>query len=213
MQIQNTYYSYNTQRSEAQRVKPEADAAKQGTAGQDAVKAERTDSFERSKAFEAASASADAKAGAWVTDSEKVATMKAELAKNVGAFKQMVQALLQKQGAVAGGAMDALIQIDQQTQLSAQEAISENGYWGVTQTSDRIVDFAKALSGGDASKVPLLRDAVLAAFAEVEKIWGGELPEISLQTRDRIMAAFDEWENPTSSGDEAAETGAADADA
>jgi len=41
---------------------------------------------------------------------------------------------------------------DEETVAKAKEDISENGYWGVNQTSDRIVDFAIALSGGDSSK-------------------------------------------------------------
>ena len=37
--------------------------------------------------------------------------------------------------------------VTETAKLQAQEDISENGYWGVEQTSERILDFAKALSG------------------------------------------------------------------
>ena len=50
--------------------------------------------------------------------------------------------------------------VTEAAKLQAQEDISENGYWGVEQTSDRILDFAKALSGGDVSKA----DELLEAF-------------------------------------------------
>ena len=36
---------------------------------------------------------------------------------------------------------------------------SVNGYWGVEKTSDRILDFAKALAGNDPSKAQKLLDA------------------------------------------------------
>ena len=39
--------------------------------------------------------------------------------------------------------------MDEKTRLQAQKDIAEDGYWGVEQTSERLVSFAKALSGGD----------------------------------------------------------------
>lgn len=41
---------------------------------------------------------------------------------------------------------------DPDTIKAAQESISEDGYWGVNKTSDRLVSMAIALSGGDTSK-------------------------------------------------------------
>ena len=38
---------------------------------------------------------------------------------------------------------------DADTIAQAKEDISEDGYWGVNQTSDRIFSFALALSNGD----------------------------------------------------------------
>ena len=39
------------------------------------------------------------------------------------------------------------------TRAQAQADIADDGYWGVDQTSDRILDFAKALSGNDPEKL------------------------------------------------------------
>jgi len=50
-----------------------------------------------------------------------------------------------------------------------------------------------ALTGGDPSKIDLLRDAALKGFAEAEKVWGGELPEISQKTLEAVKNGFDEW--------------------
>ncbi|MDR1687495.1 MAG: hypothetical protein LBS21_02650 [Clostridiales bacterium] len=86
------------------------------------------------------------------------------------------------------------LEVDEATRAEAEEAISEDGYFGVKQTSERILNFAKALSGGDPSKIATLRDAVEEGFAEAEKLWGDKLPQISYDTLDAVRKGFDEWE-------------------
>lgn len=141
-------------------------------------------------------------------DMEKVQAMKADLQNNVSAFRMMVQGLFQKQGKTAQAAnnpMQALLEIDKATQEAAQAAIADDGEWGVEQTAQRILDFAMALSGGDPAKAELLRGAVDQGFKAAEKIWGGELPEISYKTYDRIMQGFDEWVDGGKAVEETAE--------
>jgi hypothetical protein len=89
---------------------------------------------------------------------------------------------------------------DAQTIAQAKEDVSEDGYWGVKQTSERILDFAKALSGGDSSKIDTLTDAIKKGFKQAEKLWGGELPEISGQTYDAVMQGIEEWKKEATSG-------------
>lgn len=84
---------------------------------------------------------------------------------------------------------------------AAQEAISENGYYGVEQTSTRIVEFAKALSGGDTSKADELLDAFKKGFKEATKSWGKELPEICQKTYKAVEEKFDIWKNGTKEQD------------
>ena len=55
------------------------------------------------------------------------------------------------------------------------------------------VDFAKALSGGDKSKIETLRNAFKEGFESAKEAFGGELPEISQQTYDKVMQGFDDW--------------------
>ena len=81
--------------------------------------------------------------------------------------------------------------VDAATKAQAQEDISEDGYWGVKQTSERILDFAKALAGDDPEKLEKMRAAFEKGYAQAEKTWGGELPEISKQTFDAVMKGFD----------------------
>jgi len=116
------------------------------------------------------------------------------------AFRKMIEALLNRQGMTlqqAFGRIDSgesfMIDVDEATRQKALEDISEDGYYGVKQTSERILNFAKALSGGDPSKIEMLRDAVMEGFKAAEEAWGGKLPEISYQTLDAVMRGFDEW--------------------
>lgn len=82
--------------------------------------------------------------------------------------------------------------VDAATKAQAQADIAEDGYWGVKQTSGRILDFAKALTGGDPSKVDEMRKAFEKGYKQAEKTWGGKLPDISQQTYDAVMKGFDE---------------------
>lgn len=81
--------------------------------------------------------------------------------------------------------------VDPATKAQAQADIAEDGYWGVEQTSDRIISFANALTGGDPDKIDDMREAFLKGYKQAEKTWGGELPEISKKTYDAVLAKFD----------------------
>ena len=85
--------------------------------------------------------------------------------------------------------------VDEETQKQAQADIAEDGYWGVEQTSDRILDFAKALSGNDPEKADLLIDAFKKGFEDATKSWGKDLPDISQRTYDAVLEKFDKWKN------------------
>ena len=82
--------------------------------------------------------------------------------------------------------------VDAATKAQAQADISEDGYWGVNQTSERILDFAKALAGDNPDKLEQMRSAFEKGYKQAEKTWGGELPEISKNTFDAVMKGFDE---------------------
>ncbi len=57
----------------------------------------------------------------------------------------------------------------------AQADIADDGYWGVEQTSDRILDFAKALSGDDPDKADAMLEAFKKGFEQATKAWGDKL--------------------------------------
>lgn len=75
------------------------------------------------------------------------------------------------------------------TPEAAAEAISENGNWGVNAVATRLIDMAINLSGGDMSKISMLREAVQKGFAQVGKL--EDLPEVCQQTYHEVMKRFD----------------------
>ena len=87
-------------------------------------------------------------------------------------------------------------EVDEETQKKAQEEISEEGYYGIENTAQRIFDFASALAGDDKDRMKLMQEAFAKGFAQAGELWGGELPEISQKTSDRVNELFDNYFNP-----------------
>lgn len=59
--------------------------------------------------------------------------------------------------------------VDAAAKKQAQEAISEDGYYGVKQTSQRIFDFASALAGDDVEKMKDMQAAFEKGFKQATK--------------------------------------------
>lgn len=78
---------------------------------------------------------------------------------------------------------------------AAQQAISEGGEWSAESVANRIVDMAKALSGGDSSKMELLSNAIQKGFDSAAQSWGDSMPAITQETYDLVMQGFSEWES------------------
>jgi len=89
------------------------------------------------------------------------------------------------------------LKLSEADRAQAQQLISEDGFFGVKQTTDRIMGFAKALVGEGASdqQIEKMRAAVQKGFDQVAKMFGGfdKLPDVTKQTHEAIMAAFDAW--------------------
>lgn len=134
----------------------------------------------------------------YVQNTEMINKMKADAEEHTKQLQNIVQQLMTKQGQTFSVANDmwqflasGKFEVDEATKAQAQEDVSEDGYWGVKQTSGRILDFATALTGGDPSKIEDMRAAFKKGYEQAEKTWGGELPEISKKTYDAVMAGFD----------------------
>lgn len=77
------------------------------------------------------------------------------------------------------------------TQEEAKALISDDGFFGVPQTSDRIADFVLAGAGNDIQKLKAGREGILQGYKKAEKSWGGELPEISQKTLEKALEKVD----------------------
>ena len=135
-------------------------------------------------------------------DTALVNKLKADAEARTAQLRSLVEKIMMGQGNAIGTADDIWsflrtgnFTVDAATKAQAQADIAEDGYWGVNQTSDRIIDFAKALCGGEPDKIEEMREAFEKGFKQAEKTWGGELPEISKKTYDAVMEKFDAWAN------------------
>lgn len=131
-----------------------------------------------------------------------IAQMKADTEARMNQLTDLVKQMMNQQGKTIGTADDIWsflasgdFTVTEAAKAQAQADIAEDGYWGVEQTSERILEFAKALSGGDASKADLLLDAFKKGFEEATGAWGKELPEISQKTYDAVVEKFEAWKN------------------
>ena len=134
----------------------------------------------------------------YTPDTNLVNKLKADAENRASQLRSLVEQMMGKQANTYGNANDIWsflrsgnFTVDAATKAQAQADIAEDGYWGVNQTSDRIIQFATALTGGDPDKIESMREAFKKGYAQAEKTWGGSLPEISQKTYDAVMEKFD----------------------
>ncbi|MBR2275312.1 MAG: hypothetical protein IJ873_04520 [Lachnospiraceae bacterium] len=135
--------------------------------------------------------------------SQFVQKLQQEQANQMASFNKMVMDTVlgqSKSATIAAGSDDMWkflasgdYTVDAETKAKAQEDISEDGYWGVKQTSQRLFDFASALAGDDEETMKKMQDAIKSAYKEAEGIWGKDLPDISKNTLDATNKLFDDY--------------------
>lgn len=137
----------------------------------------------------------------YTPNTELIAKLKADAEARSAQFQSLVEQMLAKQGKTFQNAGDIYsilasgnFTVDPATKAQAQADIAEDGYWGVKQTSQRILDFANALTGGDPDKIEEMRNAFLKGYKQAEKTWGGKLPDISQKTYAAVLEGFDRME-------------------
>lgn len=138
------------------------------------------------------------------TNTALVEKLKKDAEERTSQLRSLVEKMMTQQGSAIGKADDMWkflakgdFTVDAATKAQAQKDIADDGYWGVEQTSDRILDFAKALSGNDPEKADMLLDAFKKGYAEATKTWGDKLPDISSRTYDAVVDKFNAWKNGT----------------
>jgi len=109
-------------------------------------------------------------------------------------LREMLAEILEEQGITTRIASeDTSIDFRDLTPEKARELISEDGYLGVEQTSDRIVQFAISISGNDPNRLEEIKASINKGFQMASKALGGTLPDISMKTYDAIMDKLNDW--------------------
>ena len=130
-----------------------------------------------------------------VYDKNAILKLKKDSEEAYSGLIRIVEDMLKRQGkSLALVKAGDMVKVDEVARQEAQDLIGPNGDLGVEAVSQRLVDFAIALSGGDKSKANTLRGAIEKGFKEAEKILGG-LPDISKETYKLTMEKFDAWAN------------------
>lgn len=132
-----------------------------------------------------------------------VQQLKDDQAAQKQSFLNMVAQMFQGQGKAIATASDedslwkmlasGDFTVDAATKAQAQKDIAEDGYWGITQTSQRLFDFASALAGDDEGKMIEMQEAMEKGFKQATGTWGKDLPEISSKTLDAANKLFEDY--------------------
>ena len=179
----NTYAAYKSTEQKAAATETEGNQTEVSAVYEPSAETEKTDTVTAKQKNEAI-----------------ISRLKADAEARTQQLQQLVQQMISKQGNAYGQANDMWkflasgnFTVDAQTKAQAQADIAEDGYWGVKQTSERIFDFAKALSGGDMDKMKEMQAAFEKGFKQATKTWGKELPQISQDTRSAVNKLFEDF--------------------
>ena len=142
-------------------------------------------------------------------DTELIAKLKADSEQRTNQLYSLVKKMFNKQGITYNNSQEMFsilrsgnFTADPDTIAQAKEDISEDGYWGVKQTSDRLVSFAQALSGNDPEQADKMIAAVKKGFEQATKTWGGKLPDICQNTLDTTIEKLEKWRDGINSNEE-----------
>ena len=149
------------------------------------------------------------KSDTFKTDSALIAKLKADTEQRTNQLYSLVQKMFNKQGITFNNSQEMFsifrngnFTADPDTIAQAKKDISEDGYWGVEQTSDRLVSFAQALSGNDPEQADKMIAAVKKGFEQATKTWGGKLPDICQNTLDTTIEKLEKWRDGINSNNE-----------
>lgn len=137
----------------------------------------------------------------YAVDESEIERMKMELDERMkNSFIQMAKEVIGRQYITYKDSLKSILR-DKKDKIKpemieqAKIDVSEGGHWSASNTADRLLEFAKTLSGGDPEKIDKLKEGFLKGFEEAEKAWGGALPEICQKTKDAVLEGFDDWKN------------------
>ena len=76
-------------------------------------------------------------------------------------------------------------------QEEAKKLVSEDDFFGVAQTSERIANFVLLGAGDDIDKLKAGKEGILRGFKEAEEMWGEKLPDISYESINKSVEMID----------------------
>lgn len=130
-----------------------------------------------------------------------IAQLKADADARTEQMRQLVEKMMLKQAGAAdpnskstwANLLRKGLITDKEAIANAKADIAEDGYWGASQTSDRILSFASALAGGDRDKMEKMLAAFDKGFKQATKSWGDKLPDLCQDTYKAVHEKFDNW--------------------
>lgn len=144
----------------------------------------------------------------YTVDTDTIERLKSESEQRmVNLVRQMLGQQVEKSNALDAITKDGVLEaikagkFSQEDIEQAQKDTADDGYWGAEQTSDRFVQYATALTGGDPDKLDAMIEAFEKGYAEAEKQWGGKLPELSQRTREATLKKFQDLKDQYAKSD------------
>lgn len=190
--VSTSYTNYEVRTNPAKTTESAAKTTKDTASSEGAVY-EKSSSTDKKGTYSVTKMSSEDRA-------ELVKQMKQDLADRQGQLIDLVNRTISKQGNRFGEANDMWkflaegnYKVDAATKEQAQKDISEDGYFGVKKTAQRLFDFASALAGDDVEQMKKMQDAVAKGFKQAQGAWGGELPDISKDTLKAVNQMFDDY--------------------
>lgn len=181
-----------------------AEAEKEAAAKAAEKKAEEKKAEEKDEAavFEKSKDSKKNSANTIYNRDAVISKLKADQQSRIDSMNSLVQKLLGSQAKkfnlangnnLAATFRQAAGLADQKTIDEAKASIADDGYWGVNQTSDRLVSMAIALSGGDTDKADEMMAAIEKGYKLATKAWGEKLPQICQDTMEATRQKMNDW--------------------
>ncbi|MCR5108561.1 MAG: hypothetical protein K6B28_10420 [Lachnospiraceae bacterium] len=134
---------------------------------------------------------------------ELIQKLQADTESRINQMKSLVSKMFTDQAGASATANDDeiwkmfangdLSTVSEAAKAQAAEDISEDGYFGIKQTSERLFDYASALAGDDPDKMKEMQDAIEQGYKDATETWGKDLPEISQKTLEATNSLFDDY--------------------
>ncbi len=142
---------------------------------------------------------------------ESMEKLRAQAEMHYADMIEAVKAMVAKQGQEAGGVannfdfsstlpdslkelydIDGLDIAEELKKHEGEDLDNPESYWSAEKTSERIIDFAKTISGGNTEKYELLKGAIEDGFKAAGEYFD-EMPDITNKTYDLVMKGLNDW--------------------